>query len=392
MPPNGIATDLKSMVDGTFALLAALIGPRPADTEISDRSAFQGADWNRILRLAERHRVVPALAHAVVEKNIQMPGAVAAALATAARAAAFEEMALAATTSEIVSLFGGDGTGVTVLKGVPLSLTIHGRLGLRTSRDIDLLVAPVGVPRALQRLREMGFHPRGSIDDPAALAALMRRRKDIELLNDSRRQIVELHWRLFDNPHLLPLDSAFVTVPVKLPTGQECAVLPLRFNLLYLANHGAQHGWSRLKWLIDFAALLAPLGEQGIADFYDGVTVADGRRSVAQALLLCEALFSWPLPVAVKRDNARDFRIRMLSRIALSTLTRGGDSEIEALPFGSTPKNISHYLIRSSPRYLLNEMLFDLTDVSGMRSDSRWRRFGALGRLASWTTRRVSFH
>ena len=34
------------------------------------------------------------------------------------------------------------GLQIAVLKGVPLSFIIHGRLGLRISRDIDLLVAP----------------------------------------------------------------------------------------------------------------------------------------------------------------------------------------------------------------------------------------------------------
>lgn len=379
----------EASVPANLAMLAQMIAPRLAGAEPVSAEANNDADWGALVRLAERHRVVPALAAAVAGRQYAAPEPVAAYLAAMARQAAFDELALAATVREIVNAFARNGTDLMLLKGVPLSLMIHGRLGMRTSRDIDLLIKPQNVPAALDILKAMGFYIRNG---EATLPMLMRRHKDVEMLHDGRRQIGELHWRLFDNPCLLPLPNDMVPARVTLPSGELCAVLPERINMLYLANHGAQHGWSRLKWLIDFAALLAPMGASGIAGFYEGTSLAEGRRSVAQALLLCGALFGWSMPDAVRLDAGKDWRIRALRRIGLNVLAGGGEREIEAMPFGTTRKNISHYLIRSSPRYLWNELIFDLNDTSGLPAGSRWRKWGAAGRLAGWIGRAGRAH
>lgn len=376
-------------VPASLAALARLIAPRLAGTETAISAHDGGADWGALVRLAERHRVVPALAVAAAGLNQAPPEPLSARLSALAQQAAFEELALAATTREIIGVLELRGIGCIVLKGVPLSLMIHGRLGMRTSRDIDILVAPRDAPAALVVLEAMGFYRR---DAEAALPELMRLRKDVELLHDGRRQIVELHWRLFDNPCLLPLLPDMVPGRVALASGAQCAVLPGRLNLLYLANHGAQHGWSRLKWLVDLAGLLSPMGENGIATLYEGISWAEGRRSMAQALLLSGALFGWPVPGAVARDAGQDWRIRALVHIGMRVLAGSGEREIEAVSFGTTRKNISHYLIRSSPRYLWSELIFDLHDVSGMPQGSRWRKWGAVGRMAGWITRAGKRH
>lgn len=380
---------IKAAIPPDFAMLARLIAPPLADAPAAPRGGENEAGWQALLSLAERHRVVPALAAAAAGLFRPAPEPVASRLSALAGQAAFAELALAATTREIVAVLAQRGIACIVLKGVPLSMMIHGRLGMRTSRDIDLLVAPRDAPCALETLGKLGFRAR---DPRFCLAARMRRYKDVELFHDGRRQIVELHWRLFDNPHLLPFDDRTTPARAVLTSGEPCNVLPQRPNLLYLASHGAQHGWSRLKWLADWAALLAPLGTRGIAAFHDGVEWAEGRRSVAQGLLLCGTLFGWPVPDSVIRDAGRDWRIRALVRIALHVLTGGGEREIEDISFATTRKNISHYLLLSSPRYLWNELIFDLNDVSGLPEGSRWRRWGAAGRLAGWIGRAGRAH
>lgn len=373
-----------------FARLAALVAPFLAGLE---REHLAGGfsdgteqDWDSLPGLAERHRVTPALAAAINRVGLVLPATPQKRIDLAITQAAFDELAQAALVRDIVIAFRERDIRLVVLKGIPLSLRLHRRFGMRVSRDIDLLVAPGDVPAALARLMDMGFSLKSADDlvSSSRLRAHMRRCKDIELVHHDLKQVVELHWRLFDNPHLMPLSFPLATQMVMLPSHVACAVLPDRLNVLYLANHGAQHGWSRLKWLIDFAALIAPLGIDGIAAFYDAVSIAEGRRSVAQALILCERLFGWPMPEQVKTDGRRDWRIGAMVRIALRSMTQGGDREMEDVPFGSTAKNIGHYLIRSSPRYLIAEMLFDLTDVSALPAQSPWRRWGAVGRLAAW--------
>jgi len=372
-----------------FRLLAAALRP-PTQTESAVALVQASAgdlDWAHVLRLAERHRVVPGLAAGIARAGVDVPAPYGDRLRDGLALAAFQELALAGTTKRILRSLTDAGIEVAVLKGVPLSLIIHGRLGLRTSRDIDLIVAPDAVARALEILEGEDFQPIEPVGK-GGLRALIRHRKDIELISPHGGQIVELHWRLFDNPYLMPLVDAPAFASVSLPLEISCLTLPARFNLLYLANHGAQHAWSRLKWLADLAALLHPLGEAGREALYAGTSIAEGRRSLGQALLLCADLFGMPPPPGVLRDIRRDWRLRWLHRQAIGLLTRSADREIESIPFGSTAKNFSHYLILSAPRYLVAEAAFDFTQFSSDERRSGWHLLGPIGRLSTWLKRK----
>lgn len=375
---------LTTPIPDDFALLAGLVAPPAGDR--GERPMARNPDWRRMLALAERHRVIPALADAVRARRMAVPEPFGAALTAGETSAVFDEMAQTATLGEIVGALETDGIAVIVLKGVPLSLAIHGRLGMRTSRDIDLLVAAQDMAPACSRLAAMGFAPRTPLDTrPASLNRLIRRQKDIELLSDARRQIVELHWRLFDNRRLMPQSARPSADRVTLPTGIACSVLPPASNIAYLAIHGAQHGWSRLKWLCDIAGLATLSGPDRIAAHYDDMTVREGRRALAQALILSHWLFGSPLPASVARDHARDWRIRVLVRVALRVMTAAGADELETIPFGSTHKNLSHYLLRTDPAYLAEEVVFDLLHAAPDGAG----RF-PLGRLTEWLGRHLS--
>jgi len=371
-----------------FRLLGAALRP-PTQTESAVALVQASAgdlDWAHVLRLAERHRVVPGLAAGIARAGVDVPAPYGDRLRDGLALAAFQELALAGTTKRILRSLTDAGIEVAVLKGVPLSLIIHGRLGLRTSRDIDLIVAPDAVARALEILEKDDFRPIEPVGKDN-LRALIRHRKDIELTSPHSGQIVELHWRLFDNPHLMPLRGAPAFTRMSLPLDFSCLTLPARFNLLYLANHGAQHAWSRLKWLADLAALLHPLGEEGREGLYAGTSIAEGRRSLGQAFLLCADLFGMALPPSVLQDVGRDWRLRWLHRQAIRLLAGSADQEMESIPFGSTAKNLSHYLIQSTPRYIAAEVIFDLTQFSSDERRSGWHLLGPIGRLSTWLKR-----
>jgi hypothetical protein len=371
----------------TFLRLARWLGPgapQPPAT-VSD------ADWDQFLALAERHRVTPALARAAQRDGVRPAARHQAALDGALRHAALDELALAASARAIAQAFAIAQLPVGILKGVPLSLEIHGSLGHRVSRDIDLLVAPARIADALDQLARLGFHPQdpGIVATPARRARLIRWHKDIELVHAGRRQIVELHWRLFDNPHLLPLAQPWPLVPADLPMDLACLVLPAPVNLRYLALHGAQHGWSRLKWLLDFAALLARHDPAAREEAWRATAIRDGRRAFGQALILCDDLLGLALRPAFRRELLSDRRIGWLVGIALNCMAGGAERELESRRFGSTMKNAGHYLLSSAPAYLAAEARFDLADMSATRPGSLWRHLGPLGRLGAWASRRM---
>lgn len=375
-----------TLIPELAVLVAALRPPSDAGRDSCLAVAVtQTLDWPLLLRLARRHRVVPLLAAGLNRIGVRPPEDVARSLDWGTTEAALAELALAAATRDVVQALEEAAIPVVVLKGVPLSLRLHGRLGLRTSRDIDLLVAPQDAAAAFALLRRLGF---AATDAQAPDPSHMRRHKDVEMADPAGRGIVELHWRLFDNRRLMPLGRPLPHIWAPLGGGMECRVLPDAVNLLYLANHGAQHGWSRLKWLADLAGLLAPLEAEGIAALVEATPRGGARRALNLAMLLCGALFDLPVPEPVITCYATDWRLRHLYRIAEQIVCESVDGEMEDQRFGTTAKNLSHYLLSASPAYLLEEALFDMAHFA--RGEEGWRWLGPAGRMMGWMRRHAA--
>ena len=97
---------------------------------------------------------------------------------------------------------------------------------------------------------------------------------------------------------------------------------------------------------------------------------------------------------AILADARRDWRIRMLEQVALHSMAAGDAAELETLSFGSTQKNLSHYLLTSGWRYWAAEVAFDIADTSrtpvpaGMRALGITSSFSAddlIAAGANWT-------
>src|SRR5690606_18055592 len=108
---------------------------------------------------------------------------------------------------------------------------------------------------------------------------------------------------------------------VQLTPGAAVWTLAPEAAFLYLCLHGAQHAWSRLKWLADVAALVAKLDEAELTRRYAAARARGLHRAMGQALLLAERLFGVPAPAAVREDAARDAALRWLVDVAVRCMT-----------------------------------------------------------------------
>ncbi len=148
-----------------------------------------------------------------------------------------------------------------MLKGVPLSQRIYADPGLRDVGDIDLLIEPGMEETADRVLLAAGFHR----NDPIARLTPRRRRswrkhgKDYTYRADDENDFeIDLHWRLFRNPHMPgnALADPAATSSEQIHFGETVLdVLPIDRSFLYLCVHGALDGWGRFKSLVDVAVL-----------------------------------------------------------------------------------------------------------------------------------------
>ncbi len=176
---------------------------------------------------------------------------------------------------------------------------------------------------------------------------------------------VELHARLHDNVSLCQLTgSPDLWQAVDVGFGLKMPTLPTQNLLLYLFLHGAGHGWFRLKWLADVAALLHRHPEE-TEPLLRMAEEVGARRAVVQGLMLSAHLFGTSLPAACAPDWAE----RRLINVGWDALTRrNASTELYDERFASTRIRLSQLLLAVRPRHVLNQLRFELTvDQSGLR-------------------------
>lgn len=236
-------------------------------------------NWNEAARTMAVQGILP-LAGVVMAAG-RLPGNVPADLSKAFVRARHRSVLVHRTAldalGEIAPRFGRAGVPWAVVKGPHLQEAYYGGWFPRPYGDIDLLVRPCDVDRALGLLREAGYQPAGSRFEQI----LMRRVHFHLVLHPASRggMKIELHWSLVDRANLYRIDDTVVLArAVEWRGGAErFQILSGEDTFLYLCLHSAKHGlmnsfglgqglppaWfcghragNRLVWYVDLDLLL----------------------------------------------------------------------------------------------------------------------------------------
>lgn len=308
-----------------FGLVLACCRWPPSEARNADirDAAASVRDWNRFVWLANRHRVVGVVYDALSVAKPSLPSGVADALAGGARRIAWRNSVLSAETIRLQRALEAAAIPCLVLKGVALAKLAYGSLNTKHARDIDFLVPPDRAEAALQVLGREGYalyYPAKHLSD-AQRRAVFCNAREMQLIRPAGKLLVEMQWRASGNPLLLRgVDARSATQRVSLPGGGSVNTLASDDLFAFLCVHGAQHAWSRLKWLADFNAL-ASANTADIARRYRHAQGIGAGRCAGQALLLCRRLFDLALPDALAGELERDGGLQRLAAIALQTLT-----------------------------------------------------------------------
>jgi hypothetical protein len=306
-------------------LLAAACCRWPASQprNIAVRNAAAGVtDWNHFLWLVRRQRVAGLVHDALPAAGIDLPSATAKKLGAWAERIGRQNSILAVETVRLQRALETADIPVLVLKGVALAQLAYGSLGAKHARDIDLLVAPERAETAMQLLEREGY----VLSSPAKHLSARQRQsvvryaREVELVHSDRHLIVELQWRVMDNPLLLrDVDAHSAAQSVTLSGGATVHTLEREDLFAYLCVHGAHHAWSRLKWLADVNALVG--NDADIGRLYRHAQRIGAGLCAGQGLLLCQRLFALNLPDALSDELRANQRVKKLVTIALDAMT-----------------------------------------------------------------------
>ncbi len=341
------------------------LGLRPSKSRLDliRRTLAGELDWEYIFQFAERQGLVPLLYHQFKKLHFDsIPAEYQRRFKNGYQANVARTLIL---TDELVSLtqeFQSQGIESLPYKGPVLGAIAFGDPALRCFIDLDTIVRPRDVPKAIQLMLARGYRTARNID-PRQTQLLLSSQHNIEFARDGGHLIVELHWRVAADFFASALNPEYLwsrLEPVTL-NGVQLNSLPLEDLLLALCIHGSRHVWDRLSQVCDIAALICTAREIDWLSLMAAARTADAERMFLLGLSLAGELTENVLPPNIRELIIGDRQIKRLTNEIMARLF----SDNPRTRF--TPREVLQYnlRVRKSFSARVRYCLFALSPVDG---------------------------
>ncbi|WP_431800728.1 nucleotidyltransferase domain-containing protein [Halobacillus andaensis] len=261
----------------------------PDQVENIDLSLFYGVNWDFFIKQARHHRIYP-----VLYKKLQwcsselVPEHVVQTVAADYKRNTFQMLHLSNVMGQLSKLFSAKRLQILFLKGPQLALDLYGDLSLRTSNDLDVLVPINQLPEAEKLLLDLGYQKDDYIE--TILNDWKWRHHHVTYIHPVTGVKVEVHWRLNPGPGKEP---GFLELWARKRnmnlSKHPIHVLGKEDLFVFLSSHGARHGWSRLRWIVDIHQLMKM--DLDWEEAYKLLNKYGNKHTGFQALQLAEQLF-----------------------------------------------------------------------------------------------------
>ncbi|MGM8211561.1 nucleotidyltransferase domain-containing protein [Virgibacillus sp. W0430] len=229
--------------------ILALLGERAYDEKL-----LETVDWSLFLHQAKHHRVFPLLYPRIKEKN-HIPNEIKRSMKQLYENNTFQMLFTCAELVRVNRLFAEQHIRVLFMKGPVMAQQLYGEISNRTSSDIDVLIPMKQIDVADRVLSANGYKKNDYID--TVLGDWKWRHHHVTYFHERKKLKIEVHWRLNPGPASEPSFAELwkTKCAVKL-TGSPVYTLNKEYLFLFLVEHGARHGWSRLRWIYDIKQLI----------------------------------------------------------------------------------------------------------------------------------------
>lgn len=215
------------------------------------KESLADMNWEEFIELARHHRVYPVLYSKLQNSDeTWIPQDVMLALRKDYQRNTFQMLQLSAEMEQVSKQFTESNIRALVLKGPVLAADLYGDISLRTSGDLDILVPIQDLEHAENMLVRLGYVKDDYIQ--TILNDWKWRHHHITFFHHKKGIKVEIHWRLSPGPGKEPtFNELWERKRISAITTNPVYFLGREDLFLFLVAHGARHGWSRLRWLVD---------------------------------------------------------------------------------------------------------------------------------------------
>ena len=142
------------------------------------------------------------------------------------------------------------------MKGPMLAMELYGDPSLRTSRDLDLMVAQEDLDRAGEILTGMGYEREMHSYDSTPMRQKFYRMVEHEkhVVYNKGDICIELHWQS-DYQRTQSFPELWARREERQLLGRPIALMGHDDRIPALIIHAAEHGFLRLRWLLDLYEL-----------------------------------------------------------------------------------------------------------------------------------------
>jgi len=188
------------------------------------------------------------------------------------------------------------GIDSLLLKGAALRRTVYGQAVERPMGDLDILVEPSDLDRAVETLIAAGY------DRPSErLNEAYRQHHFHVVLRHPAGFLVELHWALCRNDSPFRLDDGeFRRHAMKVIPGEPAVPVPAPEHMvLHMASQNVEDGFSKLRRLVDLDRLARTYPELDWERVVDQARTGGLRHVLAHSLWLTRRLLGTPVPDSI---------------------------------------------------------------------------------------------
>ncbi|MBS4209171.1 nucleotidyltransferase family protein [Bacillus sp. FJAT-50079] len=213
-------------------------------------------DWDLFLNLALHHRLYPLLYSELMKtEGYLIPSHISKSFYHYYQQNTYRMLHLYGEMEKMSRLFNDNKIRHLFLKGPILAADLYGDISKRTSGDLDILVCIEDLNRVNELLESKGYEK-----DEYILTVLNDwkwRHHHFTYYHPSHGTKIEVHWRLNPAPSKEPtFDELWSRKKKSSIASYPTYIMGDEDLFFFLVTHGARHGWSRLRWLVDIHQMI----------------------------------------------------------------------------------------------------------------------------------------
>ena len=290
----------------------------------------QGINWDRLIRAANHHGLLPLLhSHLSATCPLDVPAPVFDQLREHSQSNSRYNLLLTGELIKLQTLFQSHNIPMVPFKGPILAACFYGDIGLRQFGDLDLLVRKQDVIKARELLASARYLPRYNLA-ATQQAILIEQKCEEPFDRDDNESMVDLHWAVIPARFSFApdTDSMWERLEKASLNGVEFLTVSPEDLLILLCVHGAKHAWERLNWICDLAELIRARSSLDWEFVMNIASRNHGERMLFLGLLLAKDLLGAPLPAEVLQRVRDDSPVKRLAAKVYSNLFRSIGKQI----------------------------------------------------------------